>query len=239
MQMEEKPAVSFAPSPVVDGPKKPTMDGSGKQRSSGWSRYFSGSSATNLAQVESGRSTTYTHKSHSSHGSQTHLTHSRKQSQPLTASATPGNLTRADSGNVLKSFGTTRPNEVAVPANDGLAHQMVRQDSSSTLSSVSRDDAFSSGIPASVHDETSWSPMGRGEWNGRATSSIYTDSNRGSVIPREDSYFSRDSTATRLPRSGNLPPRGTSLAANNVDPNRDVGAASHTDMSWLNLGSAR
>ncbi|KAI9882214.1 MAG: Potassium channel, partial [Watsoniomyces obsoletus] len=111
-----------------------------------------------------------------------------------------------------------------------------------------------------AHEET-WSPVGRDEWSsGRATSSVYTDSARGSNLPRDfnPALFpqvpTRDSTMTTFPRgsvsgSGGVVPTRQSVGGTSEivrDSNGVVvpGGMSeydtrrHSGMSWLILGNS-
>ncbi|KAI9891472.1 MAG: hypothetical protein M1814_002791 [Vezdaea aestivalis] len=239
MQMQEKPAgaIAFAPSPVPSGTRSTTKDGSGKQRSSGWSRYWSGQSTTNLASMTPGGSGEK-REHRGSDDSQLHL---------ATSGAPQPTLKRSPSEHTLKAqheHSYTNPRPTLTRAST----------TASTVSTVSRDDAFSSGVPASVTEQTTWTPMAGQNWNHghssggvpRAPSSIYTESVRGSTILRDDSV-PRDSSLTTFPGSGSYPsvqqqalsrPEGTKLPPRDIHRN-EYGAAAHTDMSWLNLGAQR
>ncbi|KAI9797628.1 MAG: hypothetical protein M1833_005411 [Piccolia ochrophora] len=227
---EQKPTdrgVAFAV-PAGSGQAKARPD-SGKERSSGWSRYFSGNSATNLVHMNSQRS-------HASHDSQGNASDTRILSQVSQDSA---RVLPLQLGNSSSGGASSNAQGRVFPLSDGTRPEAGRHESSSTESTVSRNDAFSSGIPASVHDDT-WTPIGRSDWNnGRAPSSVYTDSLRGSTVPRDISAASfpavpRDSSATTFPRGG---PGVSVNMVDSFDPH--LGSHNHSDMSWLNLGNTR
>ncbi|KAH0542727.1 hypothetical protein FGG08_002866 [Glutinoglossum americanum] len=229
------PAAGARAPGAVPIPRVPnSTDGSGKQRSSGWSRYFSGNPGTNLMHMNSGRST-YTEGSRSS-DSHSQYSESRVASQRVRESMTvpPLHYGRFSSGENLNNVPSASPtirDSAADNHGTGLAltacsAEVRRPGSVSTISSSGREDAFSSGIPASIHEPLPWSPVARPERDARATSSIYTDSARNTTIQR-------DSAVTMFPMPG------PGVTVTDFDMPHE-GPRNNTDMSWLNLsGSAR
>lgn len=245
-------AISFAlgaekPVGAVPARTEPRTD-------AGWSRYFSGNSATNLVNIESGRSTYLSQ----SQGSQSDYSDSRVQSSnphesaevpPLSFGGQPLNRVHRGSPTLSHSASDTRGTGLAM--SEGMTAHLSRLGSSSSLSSLNeRDDAFSSGISSSIHEETTWTPVGAHDYDGRPPSSIYTDSThaRDTRIPsfpfpvvREGG---RDSAATRWPPNSTVTPfprRGEGVTVTSVeDYERGRGRPEeHSDMSWLNLGVAK
>jgi hypothetical protein len=101
-----------------------------------------------------------------------------------------------------------------------MSGTIERQGSVSSLSSYNDDrhDAFSSGIPASIHEQQSWNAVDRQDWTiGRAYSNAYTESEYDKTLPRSSNQNFPKGTAFPPP-SQRSPPKTTS------------------DMSWLNLG---
>ncbi|KAI9844397.1 MAG: hypothetical protein M1837_005598 [Sclerophora amabilis] len=233
LQSPPERAVSFAPVPAPAGAVRSRGDGTGKQRSSGWSRYFSGNSATNLVHMNSGRSAN-TVQSHSSHGSQTPITSDLRSRESATVAplrlggfSSSQDLSRVVSGSPNIEHPSDRGTGVAL--SNGMSGQIERDDDVSSTNS-SRNDAFSSGIPASVHEDNTWTPVAPTDWNGdRAVSSIYTDSARGSTLPSN----ARESAATMFPQ----PPQGVpSISGPGGERDKH---GHHSDMSWLNLSNTR
>jgi hypothetical protein len=221
-----------AHAPIAPIPRVPnSTDGSGKQRSSGWSRYFSGNPGMNLIHMNSGRST-YTEGSRSS-DSHSQYSETRVTSQRLRESMTvpPLHYGRFSSGENLNNVPSASPTirdsatehrGTGLALTDGLSAEVRRNGSFSTVSSAGREDAFSSGIPASIHEPMPWSPVARRERDERATSSVYTDSARNTTIQRE-------SAITMFPMPG------PNVTVTDFDLPLE-GSRNHSDMSWLNLG---
>ena len=124
--------------------------------------------------------------------------------------------------NRVMSGSPTVANSSAKPLTREMAGRIERSGSVSTFSSFNDDDrrdAFSSGVPASVH-ENAWTPVERQDWaNGRAASNAYTESFYAQTLPRstvanfpQDTQFSAPPTLQRSPQQIS------------------------SDMSWLNLG---
>ena len=246
--------------PAVPG--GPARDGAGKQRSSGWSRYFSGNNHIDLAHASSSRSakTAGTLSSHFADTDPPVLHH------PPRESATPPahELERSESTRQL-----TRPNASALrppgTGSSGGPGQLGREYSSSTDSSGARDDAFSSGIPQSIHEDSQWTPVARQDWADKRTpSSVYTASHHGSMIPREANAgpnFPRNSSHGSI--LGSMHPQNRSNVESILRESNSRDRESHntimafprpgtglppahenlepapSDMSWLNLGSSR
>ncbi|KAI9758775.1 MAG: hypothetical protein M1835_000532 [Candelina submexicana] len=232
------------------GPQQRT-EPAGKQRSSGWSRYFSGNSATNLVNLNSGRRT-YSNQSRSSRGSHSQYTDSRVTSvgQHGSAEVPPLDFGRYSSGKELVRVASNSPtlgqSPVHTPGETGIAvtapmrAQLSRLPSDSTISSV--DKAFSSGIPASVHEDSTWTPVPRDPWAERFPSSVYTDSSSGAPMPRDASSHSppRHSGHNTLPPHEDItsifPRPGPSGSARDfTDPMNDPNKYRHSGTSWLDF----
>lgn len=192
------------------------------RRSSGWNRYWSGGSALNIIGFGS-RRTTY-----GSDDSDSQYSDNRRPSQVTQTSAMvpplklggPPELNRVPSGS--PTVANTSDN---FPISSGLSGQISRSGSISSISSFNDDDhrdAFSSGVPASVHEHTSWTPVDRHDWaGGRAPSTAYVDSMYATTLPR--------STVTDFPRETRFPAPPSSQRPPAQQSNI-------SDMSWLNLG---
>ncbi|KAI5780460.1 hypothetical protein EDC01DRAFT_668174, partial [Geopyxis carbonaria] len=189
----------------------------GKERSSGWSKYFSGTSATNLVGAGMQPNTNYPSTGHSStytdaspYGTQKGF-QSLHHPNPYLHNAGPGIVAGGMVG------GGTAFNR---PASNGPEHLgQDRRGSDISMSSIGAD-SFSSGIPESINTEKPvWSPVGHDReaerFRGPVASSVYPDS--PSLVTRDDR---RDTEYSRY--SG--PPTGGRSHSDGVD-----------NLSWLNL----
>ena len=111
------------------------------------------------------------------------------------------------------------------PLTREMSGQIERPGSTSSQSSYEDDDrrdAFSSGVPASVHEQSSWTPVDRHDWAAGRPESSYSESiyGTGATLPR--------GTTTNFPKDTRFP----------VPPSSHRPPAQHpsSDMSWLNLG---
>ena len=186
------------------------------RRSSGWNRYWSGGSALNILGFGSRRTTVGSEAESSSQYSDhrpSQLTQDSATVPPLKLAGPPG-LNRVATGSPTVENSSSR-----YPLTREMSGQIERSSiaSNSTYDDDDRHDAFSSGVPASVHEQnSSWDPVNRPEWGtGRGQSIAYSESN---YAPRDTmATYARD---TRFP----APPRS---------PGPPVPSQ---DMSWLNLG---
>lgn len=245
-------AISFAL-----GADRPTAGGvparTEPRTDAGWSRYFSGSSATNLVNIESGR-TTYLSQSQGSQSdygdSQLRNSHPHESAEvpPLSFGGQALNHVAKGSPTFSHSASDTRGTGLAV--SEGMTAHLSRPGSSSSLSSLNdQEDAFSSGISSSIHEETTWTPVGTHEYDGRPSSSVYAESThaRDTRIPSFPFPAvrdrDRDSAATRWPSTTVTPfPRhGEGVTVTSVEDyeRRRRGTEGHSDMSWLNLGGQK
>jgi hypothetical protein len=194
------------------------------RRSSGWNRYWSGGSAMNILGFGSKR-TTY---EGSDRSSESHYSDYRLPSQvtqnsaivpPLKIGERP-ELNRVASGSPTIANSSSK---FVLPRE--MSGTIERQGSVSSFSSYNDDrhDAFSSGIPASVHEQQSaWNPVDRKDWAiGRAYSNAYTESEYDKTLPRSTNQNFPQGTPFPPPPSQRQPP-DKSTDANNL--------------SWLNLG---
>ena len=222
---------------------------------SGWSKYFSGNSATNLVDIQSGR-TTYLSRSQSSESNysesrvQSSNPHGSAEVPPLNFGGQPlGHVNKA-SPTFSHSASDTRGTGVAL--SEGMTAHLSRHGSSSSVSSLNeREDAFSSGISSSIHEETTWTPVGTHDFE-RPPSSIYADTThtRDTRIPSfpfpvaRERERDRANAVTRWPPETTVTPfprRGDGVTVTDVEEyerrRRDPGRLEvHEDMSWLNLG---
>ncbi|KAG0650990.1 hypothetical protein D0Z07_2526 [Hyphodiscus hymeniophilus] len=189
------------------------------RRSSGWNRYWSGGSAMNILGFGGSRRTTYegSDRSSESQYSEYRLPSQATQSSaivpPLKIGERP-ELNRVVSGSPNIAHTSNR-----FPLPPEMSGTIEKHGSMSSLSSFNDDDrhdAFSSGIPASVHEQQGpWTPDDKQDWAiGRSYSNAYTESNYDKTLPRN----------TRFPTGA--PDQHPSQPPNKPMP----------DMSWLNLG---
>jgi len=241
-----------APTGAVAARTEPRTD-------SGWSKYFSGNSATNLVNIPSGR-LTYLSQSQSSESNysdsrvQSSNPHVSAEVPPLSFGGQPLSHVNKGSPTLGHSASDTRGTGLAL--SEGMTAHLSRQDSSSSVSSLNeREDAFSSGISSSIQEETTWTPVGTHDFEQRPPSSIYTDNShkRETCIPSfpfpaaRERERDRASAVTRWPPETTVTPfprRGDGVTVTDVEDyerrrRRDPGRLDvHEDMSWLNLGGA-
>ncbi|KAF2761685.1 hypothetical protein EJ05DRAFT_181926 [Pseudovirgaria hyperparasitica] len=215
------------------------------QRSSGWSRYFSGNEATNLANMRTDRSTYASDRT--SGNSESNYTSSRIGSQPLQQIA-PLDV----------KFENQRISRVATGSPTlGHSHEDLHGQQAQLARANSLNGSVSSlGADDDHHAEATqgWSPVPPSNWLDRPTSSTYTDSNRGSGFPIQDgasSFYNSDYSSSRnvdrdtisdlyarpaipVGRESTVTvfPRGTPATQQSRGPN----GKTQGDMSWLNLG---
>ncbi|TVY51403.1 hypothetical protein LCER1_G008455 [Lachnellula cervina] len=188
------------------------------RRSSGWNRYWSGGSALNILGFGSKR-TTYgedTDSFYSDNRQQSGVTQTSAMPPPLKIGGQP-ELNRVASGSPTIAHLSND-----VPSRE-MSGQIERSGSMSSFSSYTDDryDAYSSGVPASVHEQGSWTPVDRSDWaDGRIPSSNYSES----------IYTSRNA-ANNLTQDLRFPTPPTTQRLRPQPPNND--------MSWLNLGADR
>jgi len=222
----ERPAVVGASGPIPT----PRARGSGTnkpgsaRRSSGWNRYWSGGSALNILGFGNKR-TTYGSQSdresvYSEGGLPSRVTQISAMVPPLNLGPPPqGRMSQVPSGSP-----TIAHQAKGFPLEQGMAGQIERSHSVSSVSSYGDlRDGFSSGVPASVDEEKTWTPVGGHGWGtNRAPSSIYTDSNYAPTPPR--TTMVEDTNRNPGPGFPSAPPYKTP-------------AQRPSDMSWLNLGN--
>jgi len=129
---------------------------------------------------------------------------------PLKLGERPPELNRVTSGSPTIAYQSSK-----FPLTREMSGTIERPGSISSVSSFNddRNDAFSSGIPASVHEQSSWTPFDKTGWGSRPTPSNYSESIYATTL--------HQSTAPNFP----TPP----------PPQRQL-AQQSSDMSWLNLG---
>lgn len=204
----DEKVVSFAEERQGPGPANPRPRGNTKggrrgstRRSSGWNRYWSAGSSLNILGLGSKR-TTYEESDRSS-----------EYSMPSRASAIVPPLKigdRPELNRVISGSPTVAHHATNFPLT-GESGKIVRSGSISSVSSYNDDrhDAFSSGVPASVNEQNTWTPVeGAAGWNMRASN--YSESNYATTLGRNTSTFNNSSTHPPPPKIA--------------------------DMSWLNLG---
>ena len=210
-----------APTPRPQGNSRGGRRGS-TRRSSGWNRYWSGGSAMNILGFGSKR-TTY---EGSDRSSESQYSDYRLPSQVTQTSAMVPPLKigeRPELNRVASGSPTIANSSSKFPLTREMSGTIERHASMSSLSSYNDDrhDAFSSGIPASIHEQQStWNPVDKQDWAiGRAYSNAYTESQYDRTLPR--------STNQNLPKGTPFPPPPSQRAS---PPKQS------SDMSWLNLG---
>lgn len=209
--------------------QKPHGSGANRQgstrRSSGWNRYWSGGSALNIMGFGNKR-TTYGSQSdrgsvYSDGGLPTRATQNSAMVPPLNLGPPQGRLSQVPSGSPTIAHQTR-----GFPLEQGMTGKIERPHSVSSVSSYGDlRDAFSSGVPESISEEKTWTPVGGYGWGAdRAPSSVYTDSNYAHTPQRTTMVEDTDRNAvSRFPD----PPRYQ------THPQQP------SDMSWLNLGNER
>lgn len=231
--------------------QEPGTEAPTRQRSSGWSRYFIGNSATSFAPVSSGRGPerAVSASSQTSHRPDSPVLDQAGAAGAIDPAERPRNFSRAHSVRVQHgevSRGTL-PNMDSYEGELGVA---VSEDalyiegdvSTSSISPFSQQQGFD-GVTSAEDD--AWSPVGREEWSsGRAPSSVYTDSAHGSMLPRDVAasfpQVPRSSAVTTFPRGGegvvisNIGDRA-SMAAQQGHAHRHQSSG----MSWLDIGNSR
>lgn len=146
--------------------------GGSTRRSSGWDRYWSGGSAMNILGFGSKR-TTYEEGSAGDSESfySEHRLPSQVPSQATQPSAVvpPLKLGQPELNKVASGSPRIAHTSSQYPLTREMSGQIERPGSLNSLSSYEDDDrhdAFSSGVPASVHETTSWGPIDRHDWRG-------------------------------------------------------------------------
>jgi hypothetical protein len=206
------PTEEAAPTPKPRASTRGGRRGS-TRRSSGWNRYWSGGSAMNILGFGSKR-TTY---EGSDRSSDSHYSEQRLPSQITQVSAVPMPLKLGDGRPELNRVMSGSPTIAyhARPLTREMSGTIERPGSTGTMSSFNddRNDAFSSGVPASVHEQNTWTPIEQPAWGSKTAPSNYSESVYATTL--------HQSTAPNFP-----PP---------APPQRQP-AQQPSDMSWLNLG---
>jgi hypothetical protein len=216
-----------APAPAPASTARPRGSGTARRgstrRSSGWNRYWSGGSALNILGFGSKRATDYESGSDRASGSQysdVGLPTTTTQVFQVSAMPPPLNLGRPAGrmSRVASNSPTIGHASDGFPLKEGMAGQIERPGSSSSVSSYNdHRDTISTGVPASVHQDT-WTPVSGSGWG------------RGGEVPNKT--YSESNYTTILPRG--RPTNSQSEAA----PSDHRAPAQHSsDMSWLNLGA--
>lgn len=243
---QEQPATSFAgpirdekpmaiaeergPAPRPRGSSRGGRRGS-TRRSSGWNRYWSGGSALNILGFGTKRATYEDGASDRSSDSHSHYSDQRMPSQITQASAMVPPLRIGDRPEMHRvvSGSPTVAHGGNFPITKEMSGQIERSGSVSSMSSYNdRHDAFSSGVPESVHEK--WTPTEGQHWgDGRAQSNAYSESNYATTVGRPSiaQFLPRDTRMTRFP--------GAPATQQRQPPQTHVTQHS-SDMSWLNLG---
>ncbi|KZF26394.1 hypothetical protein L228DRAFT_235473 [Xylona heveae TC161] len=236
--------------------RPPPPNGNERSRNSGWSKYFAGNSATNLAHLMPSASAVGPRQSTYTQDSQSHYSESRAPSTMphRSAEVPPLDLRRYGSDQTLSQVTSGSPvlghssmdlfRGRGVAVSEGLTAHISRRGSTGTASDVSDDDLHASSHNASP-EEMAWTPVSGPSFDVRPPSSIYTDSvNRNSAV----TIFPRGVAASSFPfpPQGNGSTGGLSVpgARNNFEGNSNfVGHPSESqhnqDFSWLNLGDVR
>ncbi|EPE29155.1 hypothetical protein GLAREA_00315 [Glarea lozoyensis ATCC 20868] len=192
------------------------------RRSSGWNRYWSGGSSMNILGFSGSRRTTM--DENAQRDSSVSAYSEPRASQITQQSAMPVPLKvpvpgQPELNRVMSGSPTLAVHSTPYPLTREMSGTIERQ-SGSSFSSYTDDrlDAFSSGIPASVHEQNTWTPVdGNNTWGNHPPSQAYTES----VYARDTQQYQ---TETRYP----IP----------SEPQRQLPPHA-SDMSWLNLGNDR
>ncbi|KAG9243380.1 hypothetical protein BJ878DRAFT_535250 [Calycina marina] len=146
------------------------------RRSSGWNRYWSGGSALSILGIGTKRTTFASDAESSSQYSHHRATQESASVPPFQIDHPPPLNRGVTSGSPTVEYTSSR-----YPLTREMSGQIERSSigSDSSWSDDDRRDAFSSGVPASVHEpNTSWDPMDRPAWGtGREQSTAYSESN--------------------------------------------------------------
>ncbi len=207
---EPIPVTTSRPPPAGNAPRGST------RRSSGWNRYWSGGSALNVLGFGSKRTTfegtdRYSDSHYSEQRLPSQITQKSATVPPLKIGVFGEQLNRVASGSPTVSYSGNFP----LSREKSVSAQIERPGSTSTVSSYNdRHDAFSSGIPASINEQDSWSPVRGDRSVSGYSASIYT-----SNPPRDTIAANPRDTRFQMP-----PP---------IRPD----ANHNSDMSWLNLGA--
>lgn len=215
--------VTFAPNSTAPRPRAANaaaaIDRQGStRRSSGWNRYWSGGSALNILGFGNGNGSSATgansrvtansdRSSNYSERSRYRITQDSATVPPLNVYEPRASFSRVHTGSPTIAHNNSRLTE-------GMSGQIERP-----VSAVSDGSAYSSGIPASVHD--AWDPTDPAKpWGtDRAPSSAYSSGCATALAP-----------AGAASKQSAAPPTGVSR-----QPQLAM-ASSSSDMSWLNLG---
>lgn len=192
------------------------------RRSSGWNRYWSGGSSLNILGFGSGSKRTTYEDGDSDRSSKSVSEYSNSRATQASALVPPLNIgDRPELNRVMSGSPTIahRPDYLG-----GETAQLERSGSFNSVSSYNDDrhDAFSSGIPESVHDHNGWTPVNGQDW-GRASN--YSESNYATTMGRN--------TVHNPQRDTQFPDGGFTLPGQ--APTRPQPPPQ--DMSWLNLGN--
>ncbi|RFU28774.1 hypothetical protein B7463_g7562, partial [Scytalidium lignicola] len=208
------------------------------RRSSGWNRYWSGGSALNILGFGAGsRRTTYGETEGSSHYSEPRVPSQYTQGTSATQPSAIVPPLKLAGGPELNSVVSASPrfanSSSGFPLTKEMSGRIERSGSVSSLSTFNehdRSDAYSSGIPASIHEQQdSWLPF-QGGWDSkkeepRVVSNAYSESVYAGSDPRSSAVqaaqFMRESRFPTPPATGNRNGRTQEV---------------NSDMSWLNLG---
>jgi hypothetical protein len=223
----EVPAPSSAPVPRA----RTSLNGrrGSTRRSSGWNRYWSGGSALNILGFGTKRNTNYSSTSdnrasgsqYSDVGLPTSTTQASAMVPPLNFHRPAGRLSRVASNSPTIAHASSD-----FPLKEGIVGRIERPGSSDSVSSYNEyRDTVSSGIPASIHQEYPWTPVGGNGWEGgggTVPSVAYSQSSYATILPR--GRVAEHSSHTAVPEStgATAPP---------------LPLQQSSDMSWLNLGA--
>jgi hypothetical protein len=190
------------------------------RRSSGWNRYWSGGSSLNILGLGGSRRTTMDEGDQRDSSVSAYSTPRASQITQHSAMPVPLNVPvsgRPELNRVMSGSPTLAVHSSTQPLTREQSGTIERQ-SGSSFSSYTDDrmDAFSSGVPASVHEQRTWTPVnGNNTWDSRAPSQAYT----ASLYPRDTQDFRQDLKFPIQHAPERPPPPQAS------------------DMSWLNLGN--
>jgi hypothetical protein len=246
-----KPSETKEPPP----PRPPRGD---RLTDEGWSRYFQGNNASNLAHMSTGQSTYLSQDSTSDY---------RNSAYPHgSAEVAPLSLGRFSNGRQLNHVATGSPTTAhaagdghgtGVAVSEGLVGHISHADSMSMVSEEDdRSNAFSSGIPASIHDGehlyTVPEPSTRHPPSSTYTLGSYYPNSRDTRIQTQTEAANfefplpSDNRVTRWPThdgENSFPFPAPEAPPESRDSDEYYGRGpqgrqtGNSDMSWLNLGA--
>ncbi|ODH50859.1 hypothetical protein GX48_03001 [Paracoccidioides brasiliensis] len=191
----------------------------------GWSKYFQGENDTQICGSISPRSSASTLMSKSDY---------RNSGWPeLSTDVTPLNVQTQNVGRVPSgSPSTEHPPKFGetLVIQQGLKAKISSGDSISVVSDYYEDDKYSSGVPASIHENSGWPSTGDQFSDDRVPSSNYSSSLY--QTPGLSTQPRRERPITQWPTNDQ------EVSSSQTQDRSQPQKAANSDISWLNLGAA-